>query len=120
MLVASLMLAGLMLLRARLAMLQAAAFAAANPATGSPPTVAAQPDSTAAGLADLAVVRAEWLAYQKHLDAYLEAFNDLEEQVEHKRRRTTAAASRVAREEAPEEPEANSHAALVTRARSMG
>lgn len=69
---------------------------------------------------ELAAVRAEWRAHQKQLDAYLDAFQDLEESVERKRRRAASARSRVeAVEQQPAEPE-NPREAARLRARAQG
>jgi len=65
--------------------------------------------------AELATVRAEWQAYQKHLDAYLEAASDLEEVTERKRRRVAARESK-AQAETPADP----RAAAYRRARELG
>jgi septal ring factor EnvC (AmiA/AmiB activator) len=120
--VASILLAGMLVLWTRLAIVRATAVAS-SPATPIPPaalTEQAAIDRLAELAAELATVRAEWKAHQRHLDAYLEAFNDLEETVEHKRRRTTAAASKIQREQEQPAEAPNAQAALLARARNMG
>lgn len=109
-LVATLAVGGLMVLRAVLA--RAAAIA---PQPAAPPP---NPTTLAEGLEDLRTVRAEWRAYQKHLDSYLEAFEDIEQTIEHKRRRTAAAASKVKPDE-PDEPD-DTKAGWLARARAQG
>lgn len=64
-------------------------------------------DVLAAMAGDLAAVRAEWAAWRKQVEAYLDSFDDLAELVERRRRRASAAESRMKRERGePDEPEA--------------
>ena len=75
-----------------------------NPLAPTPPTAPAagvSPAELAEMHGELNAVRAEWKAHQKQLDAYLDAFEDLEESVERRRRR--AASSRSKAEAAQQE-----------------
>lgn len=111
-LVTSVCTGGLLLLRGRIQQVNAIAAGAATPA---------QPASLAEGLAELATVRAEWKAHQKQLDAYLEAFEDIGENVERKRRRIAARDSKQKPEDpAPGGNGADSVAAARARARAQG
>jgi len=98
----------------------AAAPTAPAPAAAAP---ALPPEDLAFLRGELCAVRAEWKAHQKQLDAYLEAFEDLEESVERRRRRSAASRSKLesieARQEAPE-IDPNSREALRLRARARG
>lgn len=96
----------LMLVRARLA----AVAGAKDPE--------APASSLAEGLADLAAVRAEWRRTKLEFDAYLEAFEDLHETVERKRRRTAALKSKVT--EAERLAELPPPIDLRARARALG
>lgn len=104
---------GLLLLRGRIAQVNGLAAAAVT-----------QPGVDVASLAaELAVVRAEWKAHQKQLDAYLEAFEDIGDTVERKRRRQAARDSKNPPEGADPNPAQNggdARAQYRARARSMG
>lgn len=75
---------------------------------------------------DLAAVRAEWAAWRKQVEAYLDSFDDLAELVERRRRRTSAAESRMKREKGEAEEDATpadpleARRQLRHRARAMG
>jgi len=101
------------------------------PPLPTPASVAAPPPVPAnlAELADLrgelGAVRAEWIAHRKQLDAYLDAFEDLEESVERRRRRAASSRSKAeaaVQQQAAEEPEPdpNSREAIRRRARARG
>ena len=91
------------------------------------PTAIGVPSADAlAGMAgDLAAVRAEWAAWRKQVEAYLDSFDDLAELVERRRRRASAAESRMKRERGegeeavPEDP-LEARRQLRHRARAMG
>jgi len=74
----------------------------------------------AGAMADLNAVRAEWKAHQKQLDGYLEAFEDLEEVVERKRRRFAARESKEKVAVAEPEVDPFSRDAARLRARARG
>jgi len=102
--------AGLLVLQTRLRMVESSVRSAA-PSSPIPPEA----------LAELATVRSEWATYRKNLDAYLEAFEDIDETVERKRRRIAARDSRAKRaeDEAPPEPR-DQLGAYRAKARAMG
>lgn len=83
------------------------------------PRVTAVPPLTAELAAELAAVRAEWVAWRKQFEAYLESAEELSDTVERRRKRAAASASRA---------EAASQGAngtggkdeLVRRARALG
>lgn len=82
-------------------------------------------DALASMAGDLAAVRAEWAAWRKQVEAYLDSFDDLAELVERRRKRASAAESRMKRERGEEEAAepADPLAArreLRSRARAMG
>lgn len=81
------------------------------------PTPPAAPSPLAVELAaELAAVRAEWAAWRKQVEAYLDSFEELSETVERRRRRAAASASRqITTQESDSSPEG-----LRRRARAMG
>jgi hypothetical protein len=106
-------LAALQILRGRVAQINGATSAAVavERAAASTPQRIAELD------AELATVRAEWLAYQKHLDSYLEAAEDLDETQERRRRRAAARDSKAPK---GAEPPADARAAAMRRAAELG
>lgn len=88
---------------------------------GPPTLLPITPDDVIELRGELAGIRAEWKAHQKQLDAYLDAFEDLEESVERRRRRTAASRSKIeaAEQHANEEPP-NPREAARMRARALG
>jgi len=73
---------------------------------------------------DLGAVRAEWAAWRKQVEAYLDSFDDLAELVERRRRRSAAAEARMKREKPEDQADEPDPLAerreLRMRARAMG
>jgi len=96
----------------------------ATPASvvASPALPYISPDELAHLRGELNAVRAEWKAHQKQLDAYLEAYEDLEESVERRRKRSAASRSKMEAIESQAQPELdpNSREAIRARARARG
>lgn len=90
------------------------------------PAAAAPPElhpTVAEALGELASVRAEWMAWKKQVEAFLEEFDELAETIERRRSRIAASVSKreqqLKRAESPA-PDANGAEALRQRARSLG
>lgn len=77
------------------------------------------PEEFAEVRGELSAVRAEWKAHQRQLDAYLEAFEDLDESIARRQKRTISARSKIeAAEQRLEEPAENPNSREAARARA--
>ena len=125
-LVGALLAVGSLFLAVRPRRAQGGAPAAVPPAPPAQPELPVTREQLAEALGELASVRAEWMAWKKQVEAFLEEFDELAETIERRRTRIAASVSKRERHER-EQAEQQAHAggngtrdALVAAARARG